>query len=39
MVISTTQILQQAQRDGYAVGAFNVYTLEKRIHKTLGRIA
>lgn len=28
MIVSTTQLLQQGQRDGYAVGAFNVYTLE-----------
>jgi tagatose 1,6-diphosphate aldolase GatY/KbaY len=28
MLISTRQLLQQAQHDGYAVGAFNVYTLE-----------
>jgi len=28
MLASTTHLLQQAQRGGYAVGAFNVYTLE-----------
>lgn len=28
MLVSTRQLLQQARRDGYAVGAFNVYTLE-----------
>lgn len=28
MLISTKQLLQEAQRDGYAVGAFNVYSLE-----------
>ena len=28
MLTSTPQLLQQAQRGGYAVGAFNVYTLE-----------
>lgn len=28
MLVPTTHLLQQAQRGGYAVGAFNVYTLE-----------
>ena len=28
MLVSTAKLLQQAQNDGYAVGAFNVYTLE-----------
>lgn len=28
MLISTTKLLNQAQNDGYAVGAFNVYTLK-----------
>jgi tagatose 1,6-diphosphate aldolase GatY/KbaY len=28
MLVATTQLLQQARRGGYAVGAFNVYTLE-----------
>jgi len=28
MLVSTKDLLLQAQRDGYAVGAFNVYTLE-----------
>lgn len=28
MLVSTIQLLQDARRDGYAVGAFNIYTLE-----------
>lgn len=28
MLVPTIQLLQQARRDGYAVGAFNVYSLE-----------
>ena len=28
MLISTSQLLQQARQNHYAVGAFNVYTLE-----------
>ena len=28
MLVSTAKLLQQAQNDGYAIGAFNVYTLE-----------